>query len=103
MYAIVLSGGKQYKVEKDNLFAVDKLDAAVGDKVSLDVLMTSDNGTVAAGSPVLANAKVQAEVVRQFKGDKIIVYKYKSKKNVRKKQGHRQPYTELKVLSIDVK
>lgn len=100
MYAIVESGGKQYKVENDMLFKVEKLEANVGDKIELKAILVSDtNGKVAVGKDA-EKKTVTAEVVKQDKFDKIFVFKYKAKKNVRKRQGHRQPYTELKVVSI---
>lgn len=100
MYAIVLTGGKQYKVEQDSIIKVEKLDANVGDKIQLDVLMISDNGSVKVGSDV-ANAKVNAEVLAQDKAKKINIFKYKAKKNIRKRQGHRQPFTAIKITSIE--
>lgn len=100
MYAIVLTGGKQYKAEKDLVIKVEKLDANVGDKVDLEVLMVSDNGAIKVGEEI-TNAVVKAEVVAQDKAKKINIFKYKAKKNVRKRQGHRQPFTALKILSIE--
>lgn len=99
MYAIVTSGGKQYKVEKDQIVKVEKLDANVGDKVELSVVMLCDEGNVVIGADA-AKASVVAEVVAQDKAKKIIVFKYKAKKNERKRQGHRQPYTALKIAEI---
>ncbi len=99
MYAIIATGGKQFKVEKDQIIKVEKLEANVGDKIKLDVLMLSDDGNVLTGDEV-KKAKVEAEVLYNDKFDKVIVYKYKSKKNERKRQGHRQPFTALKILSI---
>ncbi len=100
MFAVVQSGGKQYKVCENDVISVEKLANAVGDKVKLDVLLISDNGSVVAGNPIVAGAVCEAEVVAHGKGDKIVVFKYKPKKNERKKQGHRQPFTQLKILSI---
>lgn len=100
MYAIIETGGKQYKVAKDDLVSVEKLDKEVGEKVSLNVLMLVDGEKVVNGNPYVKNAEVLAEVVEHGKGDKIIVFKYKAKKNVRRKQGHRQPYTTLKIVSV---
>ncbi len=100
MFAIVQSGGKQYKVSENDVISVEKLSNAVGDKVKLEVLLLSDNGNVVAGNPVVEGAVCEAEVVAHGKGDKIVVFKYKPKKNERKKQGHRQPFTQLKILSI---
>ena len=79
---------------------VEKLPNAVGDKVSLEVLLVSDGAKTVAGTPTVKGAEVTAEVLSHGKGDKIVVYKYKPKKNERKKQGHRQPWTELKIVSI---
>ena len=101
MYAIIETGGKQYKVEKDEIINVEKLDKQVGDKVELNVLMLVDNGNITSGNPFVKDAKVVAEVVEQGKADKIVVFKYKAKKNYRRKQGHRQPYTALKILSVN--
>ena len=100
MYAIVQTGGKQYKVAQDQIINVEKLDVKVGDKVNLDVLMLVDGEKVVNGNPFVKNAEVVAEVVEQGKSDKVLVFKYKAKKNERKKQGHRQPYTALKIVSV---
>ena len=100
MYAIVQTGGKQYKVSKDEIINVEKLDVEVGAKINLDVLMTVDGDKVVNGNPFVKNAEVVAEVVEQGKSDKVLVFKYKAKKNERKKQGHRQPYTALKIVSV---
>ena len=94
MYAIVECGGKQYKVEQDMLVKVEKLDAEIGASVELKVLMIADgNGSIKTGSALEVNA--------QGKAAKILVFHYKSKKQIRKRQGHRQPYTELKIMSIE--
>ncbi len=100
MFAVVQTGGKQYKVSENDVITVEKLENEVGDKINLEVLLVSDNGTVVAGNPVVAGAVCEAEVVAHGKGDKIVVFKYKPKKNERKKQGHRQPFTQLRILSI---
>ncbi|MCI8421793.1 MAG: 50S ribosomal protein L21 [Clostridia bacterium] len=99
MYAIVLTGGKQYKVAKDEIIKVEKIDKEIGAKVELDVVMLNNDGKIACGKEV-ANSKVVAEVVAQDKAKKIVVFKYKSKKNERKRQGHRQPFTALKIAEI---
>lgn len=100
MYAIVKCGGKQYKVEKDMLVKVEKIDAEVGAKVELEVLLVADDkGNVKAGADA-AGAKVEAVVNAQGKFPKIDVFHYKPKKQIRKRQGHRQPYTELKITAI---
>lgn len=100
MYAVVKTGGKQYKVAEGDVLVVEKLEAEMGSVVSLDVLMLVDGENVVIGKPVVADAKVTAKVVEHGKGEKIIVFKYKPKKNYRKKQGHRQPYTKLEILSV---
>lgn len=99
MFAVVATGGKQYTVQAGDVIKVEKLDANVGDKVNLNVLMISDDKGAKVGSK-LKNAVCEAEVLGQGKEDKVVVFKYKAKKNVRTKQGHRQPYTEIKILSV---
>lgn len=99
MYAIIATGGKQYKVEKNLIINVEKLEANVGDKINLDVLMISDDKGVMLADD-LKKAKVEAEVVEHGKGKKINIFKYKAKKNIRKRQGHRQPYTAIKITAI---
>jgi large subunit ribosomal protein L21 len=103
MYAIVETGGKQYKVSQGDTIVVEKLPAAVGETVTLDkvFLVGSDEG-VKVGTPVVPGAKVLAKVVEHGRGKKIIVFKYKPKKNYHKKQGHRQPYTKLTIEAIQV-
>ncbi|MDR3263971.1 MAG: 50S ribosomal protein L21 [Clostridiales bacterium] len=100
MYAIIVSGGKQYKAEKDLIIKVEKLQLNEGDKVKFDVLLLADDGKITTGNPVVEGAYCEAEVIGQGKGDKLVIYRYKAKKNVRKKQGHRQPFTAVKVLDI---
>jgi len=100
MYAIVTTGGKQYKVSQDDIINVEKLDAKVGDKINLDVMMLVDGEKVTNGSPLVKGAEVIAEVLEQGKEDKVVVFKYKAKKNYRRKQGHRQPFTALKIVSV---
>lgn len=100
MYAIIVSGGKQHKVEKDAVIRVEKLDVEVGAKVKFDVLLIADGDNLTVGTPVVEGACVEAEVLAQGKGAKIDIFKYKAKKNERRRQGHRQPYTEVKILEI---
>lgn len=100
MYAVIQTGGKQYKVEANEVIKVEKLDAKAGDKIKFDALLISDGENTVIGTPVVKDAVVEAEVLGQGKEDKVVVFKYKPKKNVRTKQGHRQPYTEIKILSI---
>ena len=99
MYAIFDNGNKQYKVSVGDTVKVEKLAANVGDVVSFPVVLTADSDKVSVGKEV-ENVKVTAEVLSQGKAKKIIVFKYKAKKNERKKQGHRQPYTEIKITAI---
>ena len=101
MYAIIDNGNKQYKVAEGDVVRVEKLAAEEGATVSFKVLMIADENGVKAGADV-ANAKVTATVVKQDKAKKIIVFKYKAKKNERKKQGHRQPFTAVKVEAIEL-
>ena len=101
MYAIIDNGNKQYKVAEGDVVRVEKLSATEGDTVSFKVLMVSDENGIKTGAEV-ENAKVTATVVKQDKAKKIIVFKYKAKKNERKKQGHRQPFTAVKVEKIEL-
>ena len=100
MFAIIETGGKQYNVTEGDIIKVEKLSNAVGDKVKFEVLMISDGKKLVAGTPTVKGAEVTAEVLSHGKGDKIVVFKYKPKKNERKKQGHRQPWTEIKIVSV---
>ncbi|MDR1600000.1 MAG: 50S ribosomal protein L21 [Oscillospiraceae bacterium] len=100
MYAVIATGGKQYRVQEGDTVYVEKIDQADGSPVTFDALMLSGEGGTVVGSPTVPGAKVEAAVVSQVKGEKIIVYKYKAKKNYRRKQGHRQPYTKLEIKSI---
>ncbi|MCH7578420.1 MAG: 50S ribosomal protein L21 [Chloroflexi bacterium] len=101
MYAIVRSGGKQYRVEPEQLIDVDSLPAEVGSTVEMtDVLLIAGNGAVKIGQPVLEGARIIAEVVEQGRGPKIIVFKYKPKTRYRRRRGHRQGYTRLVVRQI---
>ena len=103
MYAVVMTGGKQYRVSAGDKIRVEKLNAETGSTVSLDkVLVVGGEGETMVGAPYVAGACVEAEVVENGKADKVIIFKYKAKKDYRKKQGHRQPYTELKINGISV-
>ena len=102
MYAIIETGGKQIRVEKDAVIFVEKLEANEGDVVTLDqVLAVAGENGLTVGAPVVEGASVTAKVVEQGKAKKVIVYKYKAKKDYRRKQGHRQPYTKLVIESIN--
>lgn len=101
MYAIVETGGKQYRIEEGSTVYVEKLTINEGEKVTLDqVLAVSKDGSLSVGEPYVAGASVEATVLENGKADKIIVFKYKRKKDYRRKQGHRQPYTKLKIDAI---
>lgn len=101
MYAIVQTGGKQFRAEKDEVLIVEKLEGEPGTAIVLeDVLMVCDGDKVKVGSPFVKGAKVRAEIVRQGKAKKIIGFNYKPKKNERKRWGHRQPQTHLKVTEV---
>lgn len=103
MYAVFETGGKQYRVSTGDFVFVEKVDGEPGDEVVLDkVLLVSNKGEVQVGKPYIEGAKVVAKVAKQGKQKKLIVFKYKAKKNYRKKQGHRQPYTKLSIESISV-
>ncbi|APM38260.1 50S ribosomal protein L21 [Clostridium kluyveri] len=102
MYAVVATGGKQYKVSEGDIIYVEKLEAEVDSTIELDkVLMVNKDEGLVVGKPVVEGAKVKAKVLKQGKAKKIIVFKYKPKKDYRKKQGHRQPYTKLQIEKID--
>lgn len=102
MYAIIATGGKQYKVEEGSEIVIEKLDAQERDTVTFDqVLLVKKDDQLLVGNPTVAGATVTGQVKEQGKGKKIIVFKYKPKKNYRRKQGHRQPYTKVVVTSIN--
>ncbi|MFW5647952.1 MAG: 50S ribosomal protein L21 [Candidatus Alkaliphilus sp. MAG34] len=102
MYAIIETGGKQYRVKEGDTLIVEKLEAEQGDIVTIDdVLAVSKAGKLTIGGPTVDGAKVEARVIEQGKSKKIIVFKYKPKKNYRKKRGHRQLYTKLVIEKIN--
>ena len=100
MYAIVNISGRQYKVEAGQTITVDRLNAEIGEGLSFPVLMTVDGSKVKTGSPVIKDVVAKVKVLSHVQDKKITVFKYKAKKNERKKQGHRQPYTKITVESI---
>ena len=100
-YAIIRTGGKQFRAEPGQTLRIPTLDASAGDKITFDeVLLGSDGVKVFAGSPLVSGATVTAEVVKHGKGDKIVVFKFKRRKNYAKKQGHRQGFTEVRINDI---
>ena len=104
MYAIIEACGRQYKVAEGDTVYFEKLDTEAGKNVSFDkVVMLSDDGKVQVGSPYVAGAKVDGKVVSHGRGKKVLVFKYKAKKNERKTQGHRQDYTKVEITSIKSK
>ena len=101
MVAVIMTGGKQYTVKEGEVIYVEKLGLAEGEEVKFDVLMLADGENTRIGTPVVEGASVTAKVLGDVKGEKIIIFKYKSKKTYRKKQGHRQPYTKIEIVSIN--
>ena len=101
MYAIIKTGGKQYRVQKDDVFKIEKINAEAGDTVTFDEVIAVGGDTLTVGTPFVEGTAVHAEVVEQGKNDKVIIYKYKAKKDYRKKTGHRQPYTKLVIEKIE--
>ncbi|HHT50141.1 MAG TPA: 50S ribosomal protein L21 [Eubacteriaceae bacterium] len=102
MYAIIKTGGKQFRVEEGNVINVEKLSAQVEEQVEFDkVLAVSKEGKMEVGTPLVEGAKVIGKVLEQGKAKKIIIFKYKAKKDYRKKQGHRQPYTKILIEKIE--
>ncbi|WP_072469577.1 50S ribosomal protein L21 [Urinicoccus massiliensis] len=100
MYAVIETGGKQYKVQEGDKLRVEKLDAQVGDTVTFDKVLFLGGDEVKVGRPYVEGAKVEAKVLEQNKAKKVIVYKFKAKKNYRNKRGHRQPYTFIEIGTI---
>ena len=104
MFAIIKTGNKQYRISKDNTIKVEKIEANEGDEIDLDdvLFLEKDDGSVLVGKPNLDNVKIKAKVLKNYKDDKIIIFKKRRRKNSRRKNGHRQPLTELKILAIDL-
>lgn len=99
MYAIIATGGKQYRVSEGDIIYVEKLNNNVDETVTFPVLMLGGE-TLKAGNPLVEGAEVQGKIVKHGRGEKIVVYKYKAKKNYRRKAGHRQPYTKVEITAI---
>jgi len=101
MYAVIETSGKQYRVKEGDVFYTEKLEADVGETVTVEkVLFVEKDGAFQVGTPFVAGAAAVLKVMEHGKGEKIIVFKYKSKKNYRRKQGHRQPYTKVLVEAL---
>ena len=100
MYAIIAAGGRQYRVSEGDTIYIDKVDQEAESIISFDVLMIGGEGEVKVGNPIIDGAKVEGKVLAQVKGEKIQIYKYKSKKNYHRRAGHRQPYTKVEITSI---
>lgn len=101
MYAVIQTGGKQYRVRAGETVLVEKLDGAVGDSVEFsEVLLLSGDASVAVGKPLLDGARVTGEIVEQTRGKKLVVYKFKRRKDYRRRNGHRQHYTAVKISEV---
>lgn len=100
MYAIIAAGGRQYRVSEGDTIYIDKVAQEAESTISFDVLMIGGEGEVKVGNPIIDDAKVEGKVIAQVKGEKIQIYKYKSKKNYHRRAGHRQPYTKVEITSI---
>jgi large subunit ribosomal protein L21 len=101
MYAVFKTGGKQYRVEKGDKLRVEKVPGNVGDAVTFDqVLLVSGEGKLTLGRPLVGGAKVEAKVVEQGLGRKVVIFKFRRRKNYRRKTGHRQPFTALEITNI---
>ena len=101
MYAIITAGNKQYRVSQGDVIYIDKVNQENDSTISFDVLLIGNDGEVKVGNPTVAGAKVEGKVVAQVKGEKIKIYKYKSKKNYHRRAGHRQPYTKVEITAIN--
>lgn len=101
MYAIIVTGGKQYKVSEGDVVFIEKLDAQEGDAVKFDQVLAIGGDKTVIGTPVVEGASVEAKVVAQGKAKKVIVFKYKPKKGEKTKQGHRQPFTKVQIEKIN--
>ena len=101
MYAIIATGGKQYKVAEGDVIKVEKLGVEAGNTVTLDRVLAVNNGSLSVGNPTVAGASVSATVVEEGKAKKVIVYRYKRKSGYHKKNGHRQAYTKVKIDKIN--
>ncbi|MBR6766177.1 MAG: 50S ribosomal protein L21 [Clostridia bacterium] len=100
MFAVIKAGGKQYRVQEGDVIYVEKMNAEVDAVVDFEVLLCGEGDDVTVGTPVVEGAKVEGKVLQQGKGDKIVVFKFKSKKGYRRTTGHRQPFTKVEILKI---
>lgn len=100
MFAVIRTGGKQYKVAQDDVLEVERVEANAGDKIELDVLMIGEGADVKVGAPLVEGAKVTAEIVEMTRGPKIIIFKKKRRQNYRRKNGHRQDLMLVKIVNI---
>ncbi|NLJ96913.1 MAG: 50S ribosomal protein L21 [Clostridiales bacterium] len=101
MYAIIATGGKQYKVAEGDIIKVEKLGLEAGSEVTFDQVLAVNKGEMVVGNPTVENAKVTATVVEEGKNRKVVVFRYKRKSGYNKKKGHRQPYTKVKIEKIN--
>ncbi|OGN61754.1 MAG: 50S ribosomal protein L21 [Chlamydiae bacterium RIFCSPHIGHO2_12_FULL_27_8] len=102
MYAIIQTGSKQFKVEEGNIIDVELLDLPEGKVEFKEVLLFNDGSKITIGDPIVKNCIVSADIIEEIKGPKVITYKYKKRKNFRKKKGHRQQYTKVKITEIKI-
>lgn len=102
MYAIIKTGGRQYRVTPGQMIEVEKLEVTPGDSITLDqVLLVADGETIKVGQPLVEGARVQAHVVNQLRHRKVTIFRYKAKERIRHKKGHRQPFTLLRIEAIE--
>jgi large subunit ribosomal protein L21 len=102
MYAVIATGGKQYKVQQDDVIDIERLEGEVGSKVTFDeILAVAEDGKLETGSPKMDGASVEGEIIDQFRGKKLTVFKFKRRKGYQKKQGHRQELTKVRIAAIN--
>jgi large subunit ribosomal protein L21 len=100
VYAVIQTGGKQYRVQQGDVIYIEKLDAVQDSLVNFDVLLLGKDDGLVVGTPMVENAKVTGKIIGDVKSAKVMVYKFRSKKNSRRKQGHRQPYTKVEITKV---